>query len=113
MNDYKLKGILGDIQEAFEKGFIENRGTKPKNSSQIIEFIMDNLNIPYIEGHEAVCTYSDEIGEQCYAIFIWKGKYYKMPFNYRSHWGSEYNGNGLDVLEVVPKKEVVTVYESK
>lgn len=60
--------------------------------------------------YEHIETSSDEVGESCYAIFKWKGKFYRVNYSYQSHYGINYYGDGSDVYEVHPKKVEVTKY---
>lgn len=48
--------------------------------------------------------------EDCYAVFQWKDKYYRVDYNYYSYNGYE-NLDMEDIYEVFPQERTVTFYE--
>ena len=85
---------------------------KPRlNIDGLCDFILDHYSPEDFPDYKHVESYSDDIGEQCYSVFTWKDKYYRMPYSYRSHEGSSYWGDGSDIHEVKPVTKEVRVWE--
>lgn len=100
--------ILDEIHEAYTVWYEqEYPNARPLKRSATEDMLMDGWQSA-LPDYKAIDTYSDEIGEQCYSIFQWKGKYYKMPYSYKSHYGSEYHG--CEIREVTPEQRTITVY---
>jgi hypothetical protein len=47
--------------------------------------------------------------EYCESVFKWKGKYYKITYNYYSYTG--YRFDSAEMGEVFPTEKTITVYE--
>lgn len=72
--------------------------------------IVDGWNLP-----EDCCLVQQEGGgeggaEDCFAVFSWKDKYYRVNYNYYSYHGYD-NLDMESIYEVFPKEKVVTVFE--
>lgn len=81
------------LSELFEENLVDGWGDLPKGAEHITQ-----------EGG------GEGGAEDCYAVFKWKDKYYRVDYNYYSYHGYD-NLDMENIYEVFPQERTVTFYE--
>lgn len=104
MNKEVYTGILGEIQEEYNKLYPE-REFNPEHMNE--SYYCDLSDYKWIE-----FTGDEGYGENCHVIFMWKGEYYRLGgFSWKSHYGLDWYGGSGSVTKVTPKTVTTTIYE--
>lgn len=108
----ELADMYSEYQEYQKRLQVKYPNRKETSSiGNLCEFLIYEYSPEDFPDYKHIESYSDEIGESCYSIFTWKGKYYRIPYSHRSHEGSSYWGDGSDIREVKPVVKEVRVWE--
>lgn len=75
------------------------------------EILISDYTPCWLTNFEHIEQHSDNIGEGCYSVFKFKDNYYRIPYSYKSHCGSDYYGDGSDIRRVNPVVKEVRVWE--
>ena len=103
MNRKVYTGILGEIQQEYEKD--SKYSFNPENMASDF-YCKDLSDYKFIE-----FTGDDGYGETCHLIFMWKGKYYRLNgFSQKSYYGADWYGDSESVREVTAKVVEQTIY---
>ena len=105
----ELKGVLAEM---YEEGNIESWGLYKKGikDADIVDTITDQYSPEWLPSYKFIETLYG-YGEEHWTVFMWKGKYYKVKYIHKSHYGDDYYGDGSEIKEVTPKNVSVTIYE--
>ena len=107
MSEYK-----GVLAEMWEEGTVEFSRLLNMifKTHHLEDVITGDYSPDYLPSYKFIETING-FGETHWTVFSWKGKYYKVQYNHRSHEGASYYRDGSEIKEVFPKQVEVTVYE--
>ena len=111
LGEEKAKALLQEIADAGVKEGLEYFSEDMDLNMLFVENLVDNWGgLPKDAQHITQDEGGEGGSEDCYAVFSWKGRYYRVDYNYYSYVGYE-NLEMENIYEVFPKERVVTFYE--